>query len=473
LTNLRFPIAWRIVAAGTLTFAVGIGFLFLAISEIVDRAVYAQIDAQVSVSQRVLWELVQAKGPPRLVKGMLYLGDWKANNNNSLVDHAKVLTGGDATLLEFVNGRPIRVTTTITKRDGTGRNIGTELTGPARIAIDRGESFSGISPIANQDFVNRYDLLRDGSGRPIGIIYSGIPSKARAATSASIMHVVLIDCFATLAICVALMYFVTLPLRLLFSNTIRVARELARGDVNQVAGVRSNDEVGDINSALAEMIEYQQRMATLADAIAAGDLSTTVCPVAVTDRLGHAFSRMLNNLRGEVERLEHLASTDGLTQLGNVRAYRAEMQIQLSIAGRYDRAISLVLLDIDHFKKINDTLGHQHGDSVLTELATLLHRLRPQDRPYRLGGDEFAVVMPDTGRQEARRALQRLQADVKNHLSGLTLSFGIATCQAGGTSAVDLQRQADIALYMSKANGRNQITVFDGESNAPAATEQT
>jgi diguanylate cyclase (GGDEF)-like protein len=264
------------------------------------------------------------------------------------------------------------------------------------------------------------------------------------------------------------MYVVTRPLRRLFLDTIRVARELAKGDVNQVAGAWTNDEVGDINAALAEMIEYQQRMARLADAIAAGDLNTTVSPVAATDRLGHAFAQMLTNLRGEVDRLELLASTDSLTRIGNVRAYRAEMQIQLSVANRYDRTLSLVLVDVDDFKRINDTLGHEHGDFVLTELATLLHRLRPQDRPYRLGGDEFAIVMPDTSWDAARTALGRLQADVAEHVPGVTLSFGVATSPPGGIAVDELRRQADRALYISKANGKNQITCFESDRQAGA-----
>jgi diguanylate cyclase (GGDEF)-like protein len=178
------------------------------------------------------------------------------------------------------------------------------------------------------------------------------------------------------------------------------------------------------------MIAYQQRMATVADAIADGDLTISIAPVSDNDRLATAFTRMLNNLRSYVLQLETFALTDGLTQTGNLRAFRDEMVIQLSSAARLKQSISLVLLDIDEFKAINDIGGHQQGDTVLARLGSLLKTLRAHDRAYRLGGDEFAVILPSTCASGAKVAMERLRREAPRQL-GVTLSFGIATCEDG------------------------------------------
>jgi hypothetical protein len=220
---VRFPFFWRILAAAVLTLFLGFGAVLVTVERILESAVTAEISARVGVSQNALGELLQNLGTPAIVKGQLRFGEWIANGDNSVVDHVKQLTGADATLFQMMHGIPVRVTTTIIKLDGSGRNVGTELLGPARRAVDEHRSFAGVSPVAGRDFINRYDLLRDRHGHIIGVVYSGVPLTTRDATAAQIMHAVVASTICTLPICIGLMYFVTDPIRRLFDRTIKVA----------------------------------------------------------------------------------------------------------------------------------------------------------------------------------------------------------------------------------------------------------
>jgi diguanylate cyclase (GGDEF)-like protein len=143
----------------------------------------------------------------------------------------------------------------------------------------------------------------------------------------------------------------------------------------------------------------------------------------------------------------------------------AAIDTEVRRARRTGRALSLAILDIDHFKRINDTHGHPGGDSVLREIAALLQETtRETDLLGRIGGEEFAVLMPETDRAQAERACERLRAAVAARTIALapganarvTISTGVALLsaeEAGG----DLVARADGALYAAKAGGRNQV----------------
>jgi diguanylate cyclase (GGDEF)-like protein len=212
------------------------------------------------------------------------------------------------------------------------------------------------------------------------------------------------------------------------------------------------------------MIGYQQRMATVADAIADGDLSIGIAPVSERDRLGTAFTRMLGNVRNYITQLETLPLTDALTQVGNGRSFEQEIRFQLSAASRYSQTISLVLVDVDGLGAINDARGRAHGDAVLTQVGKLLKTLRAHDRPYRLSGDQFVVILPGTPEAGAKIAMDRLRMKAPEQLFGATLTVGIATTSDGCISAEDLRARAERALRFGKEHGRN--TVVAG-SDAP------
>lgn len=170
-----------------------------------------------------------------------------------------------------------------------------------------------------------------------------------------------------------------------------------------------------------------------------------------------------NELTAVNQRLQSLAMTDPLTQLGNRRAFDDNLAIELAQAKRDKLPLSLMLLDIDNFKRVNDKLGHEAGDQLLQAIAaTLTEQVRPSDRPARLGGDEFAAILPDADTETAIIVATRLKAQIdkaaltEQHLAlGASISIGIATWH--GHQEQQLYTQADDALYEAKNGGKNCI----------------
>jgi diguanylate cyclase len=153
--------------------------------------------------------------------------------------------------------------------------------------------------------------------------------------------------------------------------------------------------------------------------------------------------------------------TDPLTGLSNRRALDDVLAAQFALMTRYDTIFSLAILDIDHFKDINDREGHLHGDHMLQQLAKLLDEsMRETDIVARYGGEEFVCIMPQTNIEGACVFTDRLRKLVDKELS-LTLSGGVAMALSGDTRDTLLAR-ADAALYAAKTNGRNCIFRHDG-----------
>lgn len=170
-----------------------------------------------------------------------------------------------------------------------------------------------------------------------------------------------------------------------------------------------------------------------------------------------------------VQSLHELATRDGLTGLYNHRAFYTLLEAELARAQRFDRPVSLLLLDIDHFKRVNDTHGHLAGDAVLKGLGELLGReARAIDRVCRYGGEEITVVLPETGLETAANAAERLRAAVAaqpfdvNAAAPLriTVSIGVASFPAHADGAQALVAAADAALYAAKQNGRNRTVCY-------------
>ncbi len=169
----------------------------------------------------------------------------------------------------------------------------------------------------------------------------------------------------------------------------------------------------------------------------------------------------------ENSRLYDLAITDGLTKLFIVRYFHQRLEEEIVRTRRTSQPLSLLMLDIDHFKEVNDTYGHQAGDSVLVTLARLVRRVfREVDIPCRYGGEEFAIILPNTDKDGARIVGDRFRATVEGFAfstpSGeirLSVSVGLAT-YSFGKRREELIHEADSALYHSKRNGRNQTTHF-------------
>lgn len=167
-----------------------------------------------------------------------------------------------------------------------------------------------------------------------------------------------------------------------------------------------------------------------------------------------------------------LSLTDALTGVGNRRSLDDKLLAESERARRYGLPLTLFILDIDHFKQVNDTWGHSTGDEVLRDLGALLRGfLRQSDSAARLGGEEFVVLMPGTGLAEATGAAERLcrelAAQVRvNPPPSITASFGVAALQADERGDALLAR-ADAALYRAKTSGRNRVVADPGQAVAP------
>jgi diguanylate cyclase (GGDEF)-like protein len=165
--------------------------------------------------------------------------------------------------------------------------------------------------------------------------------------------------------------------------------------------------------------------------------------------------------------LQLLSSTDRLTGLYNRGHWEGSLKAAYARHQRYGNALSLVMLDIDHFKHVNDTYGHQAGDKVIEQLAQLLREhARESDVAGRYGGEEFGVVLSDTDRAGARIFAERLRQAVEHLLvqyNGqdirFTISLGVADLSAPANDHAELIARADQALYTSKKTGRNRVTV--------------
>lgn len=181
--------------------------------------------------------------------------------------------------------------------------------------------------------------------------------------------------------------------------------------------------------------------------------------------IGLVCYRVAVQLSQHKKALQKLSTTDSLTGLMNHGGWNELLHVEFSRARTSQRLSSVALIDIDHFKTINDTYGHIIGDSVLKQLsATLVSSLRDSDIPGRYGGDEFCVILPDTTLAQATEILERLRCTVNEHYDArlpgmkLSLSIGIAAHGPHLPDAGMWLHEADMALYDAKSTGRNRVT---------------
>ena len=177
--------------------------------------------------------------------------------------------------------------------------------------------------------------------------------------------------------------------------------------------------------------------------------------------------RYADSLRSNVQASIEMAVTDTLTGLNNRRFFDGHFKTMIEQAARRGRPLSLMVLDIDYFKKVNDTFGHDVGDLVLQAFAARLKRVvRSSDLVCRLGGEEFAVLMPETSLDIAMRVAERIRVVVGDDLFDvipdkpglrITTSIGLAERRSDHDTK-SLMRRADEALYQSKGAGRNRVT---------------
>lgn len=157
---------------------------------------------------------------------------------------------------------------------------------------------------------------------------------------------------------------------------------------------------------------------------------------------------------------EDQATLDSLTQLSNHRAFQESLLQGVTRAWRFREPLTLVLVDVDDFKFVNDSRGHQEGDEILVNLAAALRTGREMDLAFRIGGDEFAVIMPRTEIGGAMVAVERLRQAAVQRMGKTTISVGVASFDAADVDASALRERADLALYEAKRRGRDQVVAF-------------
>ena len=168
-----------------------------------------------------------------------------------------------------------------------------------------------------------------------------------------------------------------------------------------------------------------------------------------------------------LDKLKRLSITDGLTKLYNSRYFYNQIRAEIDRTARYQRPLSLLLLDIDQFKEYNDNFGHLEGDKILVSLGKVIKScLRKMDSAYRYGGEEFTVILPETEGDEAATVAERIRSAVeirkfypKGHKASITItiSIGVTEYIPEEKVAVFVQR-ADKAMYLSKQSGRNRVS---------------
>jgi diguanylate cyclase (GGDEF)-like protein/PAS domain S-box-containing protein len=194
--------------------------------------------------------------------------------------------------------------------------------------------------------------------------------------------------------------------------------------------------------------------------------SNRPCPPRAEQRLqefAHLVSLAISNAEAWAA-LSQQASTDPVTGIANYRAFHTRLHSEVERARRYARALSLVVLDLDHFKSVNDTHGHQLGDQVLAEVARRLdENARDGELVARIGGEEFAWLMPETHGNDAYLAAERVRRAIERepypNVGALTVSAGVCAIEPD-CDADELFRRADAALYVAKNSGRNVVVVY-------------
>ena len=182
------------------------------------------------------------------------------------------------------------------------------------------------------------------------------------------------------------------------------------------------------------------------------------------------IKQLQDDLREQNKKLEELSNTDPLTQLANRRFLMVCLEKEFHRSTRNEQPLSLMMADIDHFKRVNDTFGHQQGDVVLQAVSrAIVEELRDYDLAARFGGEEFALLLPGTELPQATFAAERIRKRVSLlkfdgilEPLAITISLGVATGPRDDIrEADDLIRLSDDALYAAKREGRNRVVIAD------------
>lgn len=244
---------------------------------------------------------------------------------------------------------------------------------------------------------------------------------------------------------------------------IAIIAELHVSDMNGIELVRKLKKMsGKVNISVLAVYSF---IDTAIKALNAGAYAYLLKPLNA-EEVRITLTRMIENTclliqakRGKY--YQDISSMDGLTGVYNHRYFQEVMAQQIEHMRRFPQAMSLFMIDVDNFKKYNDTYGHPKGDEILRNTAQVfVNTIREDDVVFRYGGEEFTIIMPRTIQQDAQRAGVRLLKAVKAKMP-ITISGGLATIPDNAQEKSELIAKADKALYRAKALGRDRICVYD------------
>ncbi|WP_258548628.1 GGDEF domain-containing protein [Thalassospira profundimaris] len=253
------------------------------------------------------------------------------------------------------------------------------------------------------------------------------------------------------------------------------------GRITEDLRLQINDTLSNVQKIGIDTSKYGKALDHFCDYIASRDFSnledsldSLLGATRQMEGANHSFENSLDHSSTEISRLrqdlanmKREAMTDGLTGIANRKAFDQQLRKEAMSAMEHGKPMSLLLLDIDHFKNFNDNHGHQAGDQVIRLMAESLQRnVKGQDLAARYGGEEFAIILPGTGLGCAKQFANLLRQSVETHkivsrttnkvIGSVTVSIGVATFKFG-EPLVRLIERADQALYHAKSKGRNQV----------------
>ena len=189
-------------------------------------------------------------------------------------------------------------------------------------------------------------------------------------------------------------------------------------------------------------------------------LDTTITPILSRDNTVSGYTSVHVDITDK-KRIEDLSNTDSLTNLANRHKLNKDLEYETKRANRYQHPLSVIILDIDHFKAVNDNFGHITGDKTLAEIAKRIQStIREADLSGRWGGEEFLIICPNTSLEQAEVVAEKVRAHIDSHvfedIKHITASFGVAE-YVFKEPVEHLIDRTDKALYEAKQNGRNQV----------------
>lgn len=353
-----------------------------------------------------------------------------------------------------------------------GTRVALRTQSPRRSDPRRQEVAPSLSPEGQVEaWIPLYDVAR----QPIGYLHVQPPQEQVHHFHRSVQEAQQYLLLAGFVITVVASLVMISLLRRHLHAFVAAARQMAQGNLSVRVPYPARDEFGMLARAFNHMADQLQN-AFEKQAAQRQEIEQQKEELEQLYQQLQSANRELEHLNHELAEANRVlalaATTDGLTGLKNHRAFHEALTSAVKMAERFGQPLALIMLDVDHFKRFNDTFGHPAGDELLKQVAEVLKRsARAYDVPARYGGEEFALLLPNTGLEEALRVAERLRQQISaiiNPYAPITASLGVAAYRHGSSPAT-LLYEADVALYQAKQGGRNRVEVYRPEPPQEAA----